>query len=231
MLFRISLRNSLHGLYSLSGWTSCRKISRSLEAGRFRSRLFQSLWNLTGISAALLPRCLSNFKTIWSLWHPILRPRDFARSYGKTSVPLVNRGPISSIMKELYHVRSLIASKRIGVKMFVSFWSFAQPCAITAEHPQQLWTNWKDLNNGLAPSRPYDKMSAGLKWQWNGYMSFFITSYEVALWVYILLVCRVHGKGIVKQWAVSRWLIGTTVWFSYRFVHFINKHVELVCLK
>ena len=49
--------------YSLSGKTSYRKIWWSLEAARFGFRLFESLWNLTGTSAATLPRCLSNFKT------------------------------------------------------------------------------------------------------------------------------------------------------------------------
>ena len=40
------------GLYSLSGKTSYRKISWSLEAARFGFKLFQSLWNLAGTSAA-----------------------------------------------------------------------------------------------------------------------------------------------------------------------------------
>ena len=62
-----SLCGSLQGLYSLSGKTSYRKISWSLEAARFVFRLFQSRWNLTSISAAMLPRCLSNFRTIRSL--------------------------------------------------------------------------------------------------------------------------------------------------------------------
>ena len=57
----------LQGLYSLSGKTSYRKISWSLEAARFGFGLFQLLWNLTGISAAALPRCLSNFRAIRSL--------------------------------------------------------------------------------------------------------------------------------------------------------------------
>ena len=39
----------VHGLYSLSGETSYRKISWSLEATRFGFKLFQSLWNLTGM--------------------------------------------------------------------------------------------------------------------------------------------------------------------------------------
>ena len=81
------------GLYSLSGKTSYCKISWSLEAARFGFKLFQSLWNLAGTSAALLPRCLSNFRAIRPLQHPISRLRDFTRFGGKTSYRLVNRGP------------------------------------------------------------------------------------------------------------------------------------------
>ena len=88
------LENVIHlGLYSLSGKTSYRKISWSLEAARFGFKLFQSLWNLAGTSAALLPRCLSNFRAIRPLQRPISRLRDFTRFGGKTSYRLVNRGP------------------------------------------------------------------------------------------------------------------------------------------
>ena len=90
------------GLYSLSGKTSYRKISWSLEAARFGFKLFQSLWNLAGTSAALLPRCLSNFRSIWALQHPISRLRDFARFGGKTSYRLVNRGPVAFIWDNAY---------------------------------------------------------------------------------------------------------------------------------
>ena len=81
------------GLYSLSGKTSYRKISWSLEAARFGFKLLQWLWNLAGTSAALLPMCLSNFRAIRPLQHPISRLRDFTRFGGKTSYRLVNRGP------------------------------------------------------------------------------------------------------------------------------------------
>ena len=57
-------RSSQQGIYSLSGKTSYRKISCNIEATRFGFRLFQSLWNLTGTSAAALPRCLSNLKAM-----------------------------------------------------------------------------------------------------------------------------------------------------------------------
>ena len=85
----------MQGLYSLSGRMSYGKISRSLEAARYGFKHFSSLWNLTGTSAAPLPKCLLNFRAIRSLSHPISRLRDFARFGGKTSYRLVNRGPVS----------------------------------------------------------------------------------------------------------------------------------------
>ena len=52
------------GPVSISDKTSYRKISWSLEAARLVVQIIASLWNLTGTSAALLPRCLSNFEVI-----------------------------------------------------------------------------------------------------------------------------------------------------------------------
>ena len=91
------------GLYSLSGKTSYRKISWSLEAARFGFKFFQSLWNLAGTSAALLPGCLSNFRAIRPLQHPISRLRDFTRFGGKTSYRLMNRGPGSISCKRCWY--------------------------------------------------------------------------------------------------------------------------------
>ena len=87
-------------LYSLSGKTSYRKISWSLEAVRFGFELFQSLWNLAGTSAALLPRCLSNFRAIRPLQHAISRHRVFTRFGDKTSYRLVNRGPGNDLLRQ-----------------------------------------------------------------------------------------------------------------------------------
>ena len=67
------------GLYSQSGQTSYHKISWRLEAAKFGLRPFQSLWNLTGTSAAA---------------HSILQLRDFTRFGGKTPYRLVYRGPV-----------------------------------------------------------------------------------------------------------------------------------------
>ena len=61
---RVWICYKLQGLYSLRGKTCCCKISWSLEAARLNVMMIVSLWNLTGISAVLLPKCLSNFRAI-----------------------------------------------------------------------------------------------------------------------------------------------------------------------
>ena len=53
-----------HELCSLSSKTSYRQISWSLEAARLGVILIVLLRNFTGISAALLPKCLSNIRAI-----------------------------------------------------------------------------------------------------------------------------------------------------------------------
>ena len=50
--------------HSLGGKTSYHRISRGLEAARLDVIMIASLWNLTSISAALLPSCQSNFRAI-----------------------------------------------------------------------------------------------------------------------------------------------------------------------
>ena len=50
------------GLYSLISKMSYHKISRSLDAMRLDVIMSTLVWNLTGILAALLPSCLSNFR-------------------------------------------------------------------------------------------------------------------------------------------------------------------------
>ena len=47
------------GSWSIPDKTSYCKISQCLEAARFVLRIVQSLWNLTGTLAAVLPKCLS----------------------------------------------------------------------------------------------------------------------------------------------------------------------------
>ena len=60
-------------LYSLSGKTSYRQISWSLEATRLDVIIIVSLWNVTDISAA-------NFRAIGNVWTRFSRLRDFMRS-------------------------------------------------------------------------------------------------------------------------------------------------------
>ena len=79
--WRLTIRMSypIQGVYSLSERMSYRKISLSLEAAGFGFKFFLSFCNLTGTSPAPLPRCLSNFKAVPSLWHLISRLRYFTR--------------------------------------------------------------------------------------------------------------------------------------------------------
>ena len=52
-------------IMSLSRRTSYHKTSWSFEAARFGFRLFQSFWNLPGVSALVLPSCLSYFSGVF----------------------------------------------------------------------------------------------------------------------------------------------------------------------
>ena len=79
--------------HSLNGKTSYCKISWNFGVVRFVLIIIASLWNMTGISAALLPMCLSNFRVVEKFQTRSLWLRDFTRSRGKTPVRLVTRGP------------------------------------------------------------------------------------------------------------------------------------------
>ena len=83
--------------------TTYRQISWSLKAARLDVATIVSLWNLTGITAALLPMCLlkCNRKSI----NPNLAASGFTKSYGKTSYRLVNGGPeCSALYAAIYSV-------------------------------------------------------------------------------------------------------------------------------
>ena len=81
-------------LYSLRSKTPYRQISQSLEAERLDVLIIVSFSNVTGVSAAPLPRCMSNFRAIGIIYTQISRLGDFTRSRGKTSFRLRNRGPV-----------------------------------------------------------------------------------------------------------------------------------------
>ena len=61
-----------------------REVEKSIQCGIMYAKF--------GGEAALL-RCLSHFRAIWALWHPISRLRNFTGFGGQTSYRLVNRGP------------------------------------------------------------------------------------------------------------------------------------------
>ena len=88
----ISRQPDFQVLHSLCGRTSYCKIW-SLEAARLGVIMLVSLCNLTGISVAVLPMCLSIFRTFGKFYTRISRLWGFTRSCDKTSVRLVNRGP------------------------------------------------------------------------------------------------------------------------------------------
>ena len=68
------------GLYSLNGKTSYHQVSWSLEARRFCVIIIVSLWNLTGISAPLLPKCISNFRAT-KMYKPESRGFETSRDF------------------------------------------------------------------------------------------------------------------------------------------------------
>ena len=95
-IFALLVEVMTHWLFlSKQYWASIhyRNITWSLEIKRFGFKLSQSLWHLTGTSEAALLRCLSNFRAIRSLQHPISQLRDFKRFGVKASYRLTNRDP------------------------------------------------------------------------------------------------------------------------------------------
>ena len=68
--------HAIYGSASLSDEISYCKTSWTLTVMRFGVRGKQSLWNLTGILAAMLPKCLSNFIVMVTFKYTILRLQD-----------------------------------------------------------------------------------------------------------------------------------------------------------
>ena len=64
LYFAVVLAQMFNGLYSLSGTAYYWQISGTFGAARSDAIMVILLWHLPGISAAALPRCLSNFKAI-----------------------------------------------------------------------------------------------------------------------------------------------------------------------
>ena len=79
------------------------------KASKFVFKFVRSLWNLTGVSAAVLPMRLSNFIAMRRFKLRISRLRDLTRSYDKTSYQILNqsRGSYGTVLS--------IAAKRRGL--------------------------------------------------------------------------------------------------------------------
>ena len=73
--------------------TSYRMISQSIEGAKSVVRIFHLFWDFASFSAVFLSRGLSNCKAIRAFNHPILRLRDFTRSFDKTYYTILNRFP------------------------------------------------------------------------------------------------------------------------------------------
>ena len=101
MYLHVKVLSHQQGPVSIYDKTFYCKISWSLEAARFVFEIVRSLWNLTGTSAALLPKCLSNFKAMRYFKLPLSRLQVFARSYDKTSYRLLRRGPGHEKVRQL----------------------------------------------------------------------------------------------------------------------------------
>ena len=113
------------GLYSLRGKTSYCQISRSLEAARLDVIIILSLWNVTGISAVLLPRCLSNFRAIGKVWTSTSLLRVSTRSCGTTSVRLLNRGTGNTLIWIHLNKRKHLAHLHPPAEMaaYITLWN------------------------------------------------------------------------------------------------------------
>ena len=201
------------GLYSLSGKTSYCKISWSLEAVIFGFGLYQSLWNLRGTSAALLPKCLSNFRAIRPLYHPISWLRDFTRFVGKTSYRLVKRGPGNKTnplsWPRLLHSPSLVA---VGLSVGYAPWP-----PIGWHHSFVI--GWSKYRLGL-PSAP---LHYGLTWP-VGIPTVFQTPVTVLLHCpngRQLGLCKAK-KGTVKE------SVRDLTFFSWHF--WFREIIEHICL-
>ena len=111
------------GLYSLSGKTAYGKISWCLEGARWDVKINISLWNMTGMSAALLPMSLPNFVAIGKVETRLSRHRNFTRYCCKT---LSKQRPWSGSARFAYYLN------KDPVGLSCHLWDSRQMVAITA---------------------------------------------------------------------------------------------------
>ena len=83
----------MQGFFHYMVKTSYFQISRNLEVVRYVFVIIRSLWIWKDASTALLPRCLSNFEAMLSVYHPIQWLRDLTRFGCKTSSTQCGNSP------------------------------------------------------------------------------------------------------------------------------------------
>ena len=126
--FMPMMTSSNGNIFRVTGPLSCRQILWNLKAARLDAILIVSLWNVTGISAALLSRCLSNFRAIGKVSTRI----SFTRSCGHTSACLVNRGnELARLNSHAHNVYHGLAAYQKHLTCFI------------------IRSNYCDLNQGL----------------------------------------------------------------------------------
>ena len=101
-------------LYSLRWRTSHRTISWNLDTVRLNLMIIVSLCNRTGVSATLLPRCLSNCRAIAKVFTRILRFQNFTTFCGKTRLVFKLR-PCRVAQRTGSGNKAYIANKKLPV--------------------------------------------------------------------------------------------------------------------
>ena len=122
-----------------------------IQVLRLNVIIIESLWNFSGISAAM---CLSNFRVIGKVQSRISRLRELTRSCGKKSAPLVNRGPGLAIIHVL---NKKLVWQHLSWKCLILFSSF--PCnagdIITWNEPPFI-QSFPRYGTGILPNIIYD---------------------------------------------------------------------------
>ena len=124
-----------------------RLIVRFRELSKSRDKLSESsLWNVTGTLAALLQRCLSNFRAIIQFRKQNSRLRFFARSWNKMSYRILKRGPGYTNMHQ-WAVSSLF--RVMTGRLFGTHLSPDSMPAYYQLHPKEKQWNWNQSKRML----------------------------------------------------------------------------------
>ena len=106
------------------------------EAARLDVVIMASLWTLTGIAAALLPRCLSNFRAIKKIQTRISRLRGFMRSCNKKELrrkEIKNTESQLNLCKHQPHTQFVVYDANVNFLCWTSMAS-SRKCRTSAVH-------------------------------------------------------------------------------------------------